>query len=877
MPQPQPEQIPFPAAGLNEDAGYDTQPPLTTTEIINVRAHDSLKDRIRGGRRPGLAKFHTAAINSSAAIQHLLKVVEPTAYPTISQELLIGKVATTGNDLARVSATGTVTEADGVGDDVNGIAHDGSHFYIATEGFTIIGHDSGNRNSVFKYATDLTDPNIVWSWDAGGIGIAECLRLDTINDRLYVGAQRADDWEGASSNFASVWAFDPATGSVTWFADLGTTVIDVRYNEANDTLICLCDTATSTWTGATKDASVFILDASDGSILYAWDHGGTGFSTFHKFDVRADGTVIVGHRTGNTAWEGNDSTEKNVWVLDTTLTVTSSYLLEEFGNSLDAVQVKWIGDDGDFLYVGRDTGTAGSVKRYDSTGTQVWSFNPGDDAIEIAITSPLGQVAVLVPPNSSYTGAGSTAELFLLNAESGDLENAAEIGASLHDGDPLVMEATEFSGGPLSTRSASLIVVAGGTVKKIEQGVLTTATGGTSALTTEPYRVNGVQAFSQLFYVDGTNAKYYDLATDTVATWTASSAGTLPSGARLIARYRGRLVLSGIVSDPSNWFMSKVGDPFDWDYAPATVTVIQAVAGNASEVGLVGDVVTALMPFSDDAMLIGGDQSIWQMSGDPAAGGSIDLVTDKVGVAWNAWTQDPAGAIYFLGVDGVYRIEKNQLPIKITENKLDRRFKDIDLSSVRCLMAWDLLRQGLVLTLATPGTSSQTSYFWDSRTDGWSVDRYPSSMGPSFVYAYDSEDADDTKFLLGCKDSYIREVSPTASDDDGTTMTASVRYAPIALTDGRTNGILQAVDVILANGSGAATLKVYTGQTAEECALSTTPRYARTLDAGRNAIASHNIRGRFVQIELSGSAVWAVESVFVTARKSGTGRHKRGG
>jgi len=150
-------------------------------------------------------------------------------------------------------------------------------------------------------------------------------------------------------------------------------------------------------------------------------------------------------------------------------------------------------------------------------------------------------------------------------------------------------------------------------------------------------------------------------------------------------------------------------------------------------------------------------------------------------------------------------------------------------------------------------------------------------MGPSYPYSYDSERADDTEFLLGCKDGFVRKVDETALNDDGTAIATQVRYQPITLTDGRSTGILQSVDVTLAVGSGAVILKVFTGQTAEECMLNTTPRIARTLSAGRNAIATHNIRGKYVQLELSSSAntQWAVENVQVNARPSGSGRHSR--
>ncbi len=36
---------------------------------------------------------------------------------------------------------------------------------------------------------------------------------------------------------------------------------------------------------------------------------------------------------------------------------------------------------------------------------------------------------------------------------------------------------------------------------------------------------------------------------------------------RLVVRYRGRTVLSGLLADPGNWFMSSVDEPRNFEYA----------------------------------------------------------------------------------------------------------------------------------------------------------------------------------------------------------------------------------------------------------------------------------------------------------------------
>ena len=56
-------------------------------------------------------------------------------------------------------------------------------------------------------------------------------------------------------------------------------------------------------------------------------------------------------------------------------------------------------------------------------------------------------------------------------------------------------------------------------------------------------------------------------------------------GCRFAALYRGRIVMSGLETDPQNWFMSAAGNPLDWDYNPTPFVGTQADAGNTNQGG----------------------------------------------------------------------------------------------------------------------------------------------------------------------------------------------------------------------------------------------------------------------------------------------------
>lgn len=278
-----------------------------------------------------------------------------------------------------------------------------------------------------------------------------------------------------------------------------------------------------------------------------------------------------------------------------------------------------------------------------------------------------------------------------------------------------------------------------------------------------------------MYFCDGTNYKRLDAHTGEVSNWEAFNgtdavtgdeiAGELPKDAddnvaTIMALYRGRIVLSGVLNDPHNWFMSAVEDPRNWDYSPPTITETMAVAGNASPIGRVADAVTALAPFSDDLLIIGGDKSIWLMRGDPAAGGTIDNISQKIGIVGkDAWAFDPSNNFYFFGNDGLYRAAPTGEGMeRVSAGKLDRTFAEVDRREHRVLLEWDRERKGLYIFITgdDPEAEHALSYWYDQRTDAFWPIRLPHSNGPTSVMTWDSDLANDRAVLLGGRDGFIR-------------------------------------------------------------------------------------------------------------------------
>lgn len=369
----------------------------------------------------------------------------------------------------------------------------------------------------------------------------------------------------------------------------------------------------------------------------------------------------------------------------------------------------------------------------------------------------------------------------------------------------------------------------------------------------------------KLYFADGTNAVYYDPHTDTVETWVAS-VGTLPVDSatnrpRLICTYRGRTVQSGLLLDSQNWFMSRVSDPTDWEYG-ATPDGTEAVAGNNSPLGLIGDVITALIPVSDDVMLFGGDSSIYRMRGDPASGGQIDLVTRSVGVAWGqAWCQGPDGTVYFMSNKaGVYAMPPEGQPVRISQ-AIDPLLNEINTGTSGVRLMWNDAEQGFYLfvsPLQEPGET--THYFYDARNGAW----FPVSFGdtdfdPLTCVVIDGNDPEDRVAVIGSWDGYVRAFDPAALTDDGVNIESEVWIGPL-LTPTLDEVTLQEIQGVLADDSGDVTWEVYVGDTAE-AALASTAVETGTLSGGRNFTELVRRSAHTLYVRLSATVPWAMESI----------------
>lgn len=446
------------------------------------------------------------------------------------------------------------------------------------------------------------------------------------------------------------------------------------------------------------------------------------------------------------------------------------------------------------------------------------------------------------------------------------------------------------SASTLSTRNVKLIGVAGGSVyyTPIPATSWTLATNGSGALDSNaPWIDSTVYLACDIYFADGVNYKYYDAATSTINAWTAS-AGTIPANGsdkpRLITAWRDRIILSGIKSDPTNWFMSALGDPTDWDYG-ATVTSTMAVAGNNSTISSCPDIINAIVPITNDVVWFLCDHSIHQMSGDPMYGGRIDLVTTKIGGAWGrAWCRDPSGStIYFFGQQGgLWTIDINNSPREESIASVSEDLADVDVQGSLITLEWEPRYKHVLIHITPLDGSASTHYAYDTRNKAfWPMVYADTDLNPTAVHTLDGDDAADRAVVLGGQDGRVRVIDYDAKNDDDQSLTAIDSYVWLGPVQGEKaeRFVLCELQSVIASSSANVTVDVFFGSDAE-AAKSSTSSITRTLTAGRNISVRQRGYGNAMYVRLrnsSPSQTWAFESLRYRLRAMGRMMQRRFG
>jgi hypothetical protein len=438
-------------------------------------------------------------------------------------------------------------------------------------------------------------------------------------------------------------------------------------------------------------------------------------------------------------------------------------------------------------------------------------------------------------------------------------------------------------------RDVRLISVAGGLVRKIDPiHKAVTEVGGQIAgpqLSVLRPQLFAAISYPNVFFADADNARYYDTAVDELKDWNAAVTGsgnTLPSSSgrycRLICEWSGRIVLARLESEPQNWFMSALNDPFDWNFGGGLETSAVAgstLAGVVQPAGKTPDIVNCLVPWTNDVLLFGLDHSITALSGNPAGGGRFDTVTSITGMAFGRpFAFHPDRSLWFIGArGGLYRMSgPSSSPERISSNTVDDRLTDIDFSKAVVRMAWDDRMQGFLLFFTSiEGGAENQHYFYDVRTQGW----FPWSFDdpnhdPYVLHSFDGDDPADRTVLFGCPDGHVRHLDYTGASDDGTGIKSHVLIGPVSGPEG-IPVVMTGLTALLSGTSSNVTYTIHPGDSAEEA--SAAPSIGGgTFTAGRNTWDRRRTSGASIYIKLSNvtdGQTWAIERLTASLRPTG--------
>jgi len=799
MPRPSDNgtQLVFPAAGLDKSLAYQSQPPYTSPDLLNVRPYDVIEDRLRGGSRPGMNKYAQTQLGSGSPINMLvdLHVTDDSKYRNWVDYF-------EGSELGAVWHTATwmtnpVTIYPGDGAELEYLETGGNYRDAIT-----------NLDTAEEYTVEI----YISPYNGAFHGKYQ------IYARLDAAPAPTTTGDGVIAELITTGAAGVYSGTLTEY-NSGT---PTAYNFTGGTLA-----------NAQADSGWFSMTISGNDITCKWN----GNTLISAQAVTAHSGVKVGF--------GMECT------------------VEGGACIVDFFRVRYFRTDND---VSKRTyliaASNGNLYRDNDTGgmTQIFSTPPLASDYPIFARQRAGKIYIAdwEPWKRKDEDNNGTVAADGTTFDDAAVSDWTTLGINT-DGDVIILS-SPTGNITAGTYKISAVVAGSITLASDARTDTTSDTGGTVS-----YRI-------------GKAPKVYDpdAATLSILTATANK-GVVPTGCQLIALYRDRICFASNIEDPYNWYMSRSGDPLDWDNLPNNPTDAQrAVDGNNSQAGLVGQPVTALMPDGDDYMIFGAVNSLWAMDGDPADAGIIYEISENIGVlSGAAYTYKENGELIFLDTTGLYRLNHGQRipPEPLSERSLPQEFKLIDPKQQFVTVQWNERFKGIHIFITDREKKENLSYWWDARVNAFFPDTFNEDRRTYSAVSHTGIGA-DRKVVLGCYDGYIRYFDPKRIDDDGETFSSYVTYGPIMLgKSGGHEGILNEIFCVLGENSGAVNWEVLTSESAQKL-RNQTALHSGTFTKGANYSVRPNARGRAALIKLTGDGfAWAIESLQIW--RSIAGRYKK--
>jgi hypothetical protein len=320
------------------------------------------------------------------------------------------------------------------------------------------------------------------------------------------------------------------------------------------------------------------------------------------------------------------------------------------------------------------------------------------------------------------------------------------------------------------------------------------------------------------------------------------------------------------------------GDPDDWDYGQTDSGA--AIAG--SLLGLYGREITSAAPFSDDYLVIGTLGALWIMRGDPGLGGTLDNLSQNVGIVGpHAWCWLPEGDLIFLAADGLYRLPPgaNVYPIPLSRDRIPKELLQLDWHEQRICLAYEPSERGVLINF-TPkqydGTTAK-SYWFDPKAGSFWPDSSPLANDRVVMYSHSGflPGTSRAGLLIGGRGGHVYKTGMVYQTDDDEGIFSYVKYGPFRLgSNNLLAGLITELVVALGDESDSVAWLLYTGDSAEAALASTTPVESGALHAGANKVQLTRRRAHsaVLRISVAGNSRWAIETISAVLRDAG--RHR---
>lgn len=924
-------EILMPLRGVAQGTAHDPAIPMTSEYMNNVRPRDTLSTRLRIGQRPGLDKRYDQQVGTPN--DPIASMVSVTTTDTARNSTLTG-AGTAGDpyqifDIYDLQAAGSFLSAyfklmNDIDATSTSVWNGGLGFVpIGSAATPFTGDFDGQNYSVFNltclrptnlrvglfgdcdaatvYDLQVTNANI--SGAKSGIMVGYADNASSFTDCYTSGTITPDNSGGAPNDSGGFAGFATTSATFTRCGAAATIVI----NEAvvfNDTGGFIGGAAVVTFTDC---YSLTDLTYTAGTITNAGGFNGNSNASAVFTRCWAAGDVLGGLSEADIGgFSGVATGTYNDCFWDTVTSGQASDVGSATGKNTTEMQ------------------TQGTYTNYDFN--TVWeiaaSSYPNLQAVtvfsQVGFTTPRTDIKQLVVAgnNTAY-----------LESETGHVLNVVA-GATLVTADPLDMTegfqkafiVNETNLKVMDPKSVKITTVAIGTNKPDLGTILTGGTSGAQMVVQYVHVTNfsGAPDGAATIYgyplvaetsfeaetVTGTNdagdvisftgtaevlgPHFYDWTTwlDDTATY-----GTMPSRATLVCLYRGRLVMAGNTDDPFNWYMTKVGDPFDLNISDTTA--IAAVKGNSADAGLLGDMVRALIPYKDDYLIFGCSNSIWLLRGDPASEGSIDKLQDVDGLFdRDSWVYDIDGNLYMFTMSGIIRMTPDFQIEHLTKLNLPNFVKDLNLDrdTHQVSLGYDPELHGLCIAVTNTSAKTNENYWYDLTANGFFPESYPADISVTSLFTYKAEDQDYRKLLVAGMDGYIRWFDPDSKDDDvGASNQAINSYVLMPVIpmseDIDHEGKMTSLTIVTAGGasSGAygdtdsVSYDIYTNDAAEtlveDVKDGASSLFSGTLTGtGRQKRVRDKARGVYLGVKLSNSTdteTWAIEKISGNAQNAG--------